>query len=141
MNLIDQIIADEGFSRFAYQCPLGRWTIGYGRNIDQMGGRGISEVEARILLQNDLVDCDNGLAEIFTFEIWSSLDSVRRNALINMRFQLGPGGFRTFTNLIAAVKRKQWTLAQNEVLDSKYALQVPRRAQRIAFEIGDGIAI
>jgi len=140
MNLIDQVIKDEGFSPFVYECPVGRLTVGYGRNIDRNGGKGITEKEAIILLNNDLIECDNDLARLFGEEFWHGLDAVRRYALINMRFNLGPGGFRSFVNLIEAVKHRRWTQAGADVLDSRYAAQVPNRANRIAYEIIDGIS-
>jgi len=140
MNLIDRVILDEGFSPFAYDCPLGRTTVGYGRNIDKSGGKGVSEAEARMLLKNDLIECDNDLARLFGEEFWKNTDTVRRYALINMRFNLGPGGFRSFRNAIEAVKHRRWSQAGSEILDSRYAEQVPSRAQRIAYEIIDGIA-
>lgn len=140
MNLVDQIIKDEGFSPHAYQCPVGRTTVGYGRNIDRNGGKGLTEAEARILLNNDLIECDNDLALLFGGEFWDSLDKVRRYALVNMRFQLGPGRFRGFKNAIEAVRGRKWQAAGAEILDSRYATQVPSRAQRIAFEIIDGIS-
>ena len=31
---VDMIKQHEGFSRFAYKCPVGKITVGYGRNID-----------------------------------------------------------------------------------------------------------
>jgi len=139
MNLVEQIIKDEGYRRFGYRCTAGRLTVGIGRNIDESGGKGITESEARILLGNDLVECDIDLANVFGGPFWDVLDRVRRNALTNMRFQLGPGRFRDFTNMIEAVKQRQWTIAGMEILDSRYARQVPSRAQRIAYEITDGI--
>ena len=140
MNLIDRIIKDEGYSPFAYECPAGRVTVGYGRNIDRNGGKGIDRAEARMLLNNDLAECEMDLADVFGEVFWLRLDTVRRYALINMRFQLGGGGFRSFVNLIEAVKHHRWSQAGAEILDSRYATQVPNRANRIAYEIIDGIA-
>lgn len=140
MNLIDRIIKDEGFSRFAYQCTAGKTTVGYGRNIDSQGGKGISEAEARVLLGNDLAECELDLIELFGAKFWASLDLVRKYALINMRFQLGGRGFRTFENAIEAIRRRRWAQAGSEILDSRYAEQTPSRAQRVAYEIIDGIA-
>ena len=140
MNLVDRIIKDEGFSAFAYTCPVGRTTVGYGRNIDRQGGKGLTEVEARMLLHNDLIECDNDLSDLFGAQFWKGLDAVRRYALINMRFNLGPAGFRSFENAIEAIRHRRWSQAGAEILDSRYAAQVPSRANRIAFEIIDGIA-
>lgn len=140
MNLADQIMADEGYVRYAYICPAGDLTIGYGRNISE-NGPGISETEARILLGHDLAECDVDMGRLFTWDFWTTLDMVRRNALTNMRYQLGPAGFRGFRNMIAAIKHKQWGLAAQHALDSRWAVQTPRRAQRIAEELRDGVAL
>ena len=44
----------EGFSRLVYECTSGYATIGYGRNVEQVG---ISKDEADHLLQNDIDQC------------------------------------------------------------------------------------
>lgn len=141
MNLVDRIAKDEGFASHAYTCPSGRLTIGYGRNIDPNGGRGISEMEARLLLLHDVNECYDDLCELFGVEFWTKLDQVRRNALINMRFNLGPAGFREFHNMIESVKRREWGLAARHALDSLWSAQVGRRAQRIAEELRDGVSL
>ena len=141
MNLVDRIIRDEGFEGHAYRCPAGKLTIGYGRNIDPDGGKGITEREALHLLHGDLIECENDLADIFGWDFWLHLDTVRRYALINMRYNLGPAGFRGFVNMIEAIKRKEWGLAAREAMDSRWAVQVGKRARRIADELRDGVAM
>lgn len=124
------IRANEGYRRYAYTCSAGKLTIAIGRNIDH-GGRGIDEVEAIYLLDRDISECLIDLAYIFPeFKQYSD---GRRLALVDMRFQLGPIKFRTFANMIACVKARDWAGASREALDSKYARKdTPERALRVA---------
>ena len=57
-----QIREHEGLELKMYQCPVGRWTIGVGRNIED---KGISEEEAMFLLENDIKECIEDLEKIF----------------------------------------------------------------------------
>lgn len=52
LNDLDE---DEGFRAYAYRCPAGLWTIGYGFNIDVQSQTGISEEEADFLLHRDML--------------------------------------------------------------------------------------
>lgn len=140
MNVFDQIRADEGYRAYPYRCSSGILTIGYGRNIDEpAGGRGLSEVEADFMLRNDVAAAEIDLKGIFTN--WDKIDLVRKGALINMRYQLGPGGFRGFHNTIRAVQHGLWTLASEHALDSRWAVQTPHRALRVAEELRTGVAL
>ncbi len=131
-TLQDMIVRHEGNILHAYQDHLGYWTIGVGRLIDERKGGGISQEEARYLLENDLRKCRMDLShEIFDDE-WVRITAERQNALIDMRFQLGPGGFRSFSNMIQAIKDDDWDRVADEALNSKYAEQTPERAKEIA---------
>jgi lysozyme len=50
-TLIDELVRDEGMRTKPYHCTAGKLTIGVGRNIEEVG---ITEEEARYLLENDL---------------------------------------------------------------------------------------
>ena len=138
MDVIERLKMDEGFRQFPYRCTAGKLTIGFGRNIDPEGGRGISEGEATILLRHDLFGAEMDLKTVFPS--WKHIDPVRQGALLNMRFQLGPGGFRSFKRMIEAVKKRDYPTAALEVRRSLYFMQVPERADRIRREIRDGIS-
>ena len=84
MDLIEQIKQDEGFRQFVYQCTASRWTIGYGRNVDERGGKGISEGEAAALLRKDVAACTSDLFKLFGARTWGGMGAVRQNALVNM---------------------------------------------------------
>jgi len=140
MNLVEQIKKDEGFRRFAYKCPAGKLTIGYGRNIDENGGKGITRQEGWVLLSGDLADCESDLPNVIHAEALQAMGQVRRNVLMGMRYNLGPAGFRSFQRMIAAVNRKQWSIAANEIIDSKAAGQNPARYYRFAEEMRLGVS-
>ena len=116
----------EGVRRFPYRCSAGKLTIGVGRNLDDVGLRS-DEIE--YLLENDLKECIADLKRIFSnFE---EIDEVRQAVLIDMRFNLGPGGFRSFKNFIQAVRGGYWLLAAQHMKDSKWYRQVGIRAKRL----------
>lgn len=136
-RLLDQLREDEGFRSYAYQDHLGYWTIGYGRLIDQRKGGGISRAEATTLLANDVNDRIRFLKGSLAF--FDELDDVRKEALINMSFQLGTTGLMTFRRMLKALDEKKYNVAGAEALDSKWAGQTPRRAKRIARELVEGV--
>jgi len=121
------ITSHEGYRRHPYRCTAGKLTIGYGRNLDDVG---IDEEEARYLLDRDIQKC---VADLSQWPWFEALDTIRRRALIDMRFQLGAAGFRSFRHLLAALAAGDYETASAEVLHSKYArVDAPVRAQTIA---------
>jgi len=132
-----QLKQDEGFESHAYRCPAGALTIGYGRNVDpDQGGPGLTESEASLLLGNDVAACEADLANIFPG--WESISMARRATLINIRFQIGPGGFRSFRRMIAAIQVGDWQTAARELAASRLMVQVPRRTTRRVRELEVG---
>lgn len=125
-EMMNDLIRDEGLELKPYRCPTGKLTIGVGRNLED---KGISQDEAIYLLRNDITECVEDLRTIFhNFEEFSA---SRKRALINMRFNLGPSGFRSFKKMIAAIKANDWQTACKEAKNSKWYKQVPTRANRI----------
>lgn len=131
--LRQDLIRDEGLRLTVYQCPAGYQTVGVGRNLE---GRGISKAEAMVLLDNDINACLDDLA---TFAWWGALNPVRSKALLNMRFQLGSGGFRAFKQMLAALEQRDYAAAAVAARDSKWAREdSPARAQRVTAQIASG---
>ena len=136
-----QLLAHEGPGpmrvgrHFPYRCPAGKLTIGYGRNLDDVG---ISVEEARELLDHDINLC---LLDLATFGWFYALDPIRQMALVDMRFQLGPSGFRAFHQMLAALTDGAFDAAAAECLHSKYATtDAPARAAMIAEMLRTGQA-
>jgi lysozyme len=133
MTITEQLIADEGFKLRPYRCPAGKLTIGVGRNLEDTG---ISKAEALLMLENDIRSCADRLKGIPWF---SGLNAVRQEVLINMAFNLGVAGLMGFPRMMAALERGQYVLASQEMLESKWASQVPQRAKRLAEEMASGV--
>lgn len=133
ISIVEQIADHEGFRSKPYRCTAGKLTIGYGRNIEDVG---ISKAEARILLSNDIFKAQRDCERIFP--LWNYYPDSKRWALVDMRFNLGPGRFRGFRRMIAAVKNEDWKLAAKEAKDSRWYGQVGRRSKYIVELLGDG---
>ncbi|NCW70268.1 MAG: hypothetical protein EBV86_17225 [Marivivens sp.] len=132
-RLIEAIKKHEGFSSTAYRCPAGMITIGFGRCIDaKEPGTGISETEAEVLLENDLIKFERAAKRAAGTEVWDKLNQVRREALIEMAFNMGEGNLRKFKNMMMALAREDYERAWREALDSRWATQVGKRAHNVA---------
>jgi len=116
----------EGYRQFAYQCTAGKTTVAYGRNVQD---KGISLKEAEYLLENDIVEC---LQDLATFGYWNTLSNHQQAALIDLRFNLGAAGYRTFKQMGKALDMGDYTEAAYQILHSKYHDQVGKRAEDIA---------
>ena len=128
-SLEDMLIRHEGMILHAYQDSLGFWSIGVGRLIDKRRGGGISEAEARYLLKNDI---QRVVQEAQQFEWYDKLNDARKIAICDMLFNLGKPGFLTFRRMLAALERGNYAEAAKEMMDSKWAQQVGRRATELA---------
>lgn len=124
------IKAHEGLRHFAYKCPAGKSTIGYGRNIDVAGGKGLSMVECEYLLNNDTVAIIGRLQK--QVPVYGFLNEARQAVLISMVYNLGMNGFLKFKNMLKAIHDLDFDKASREMLDSKWALQVGNRVDDLA---------
>ena len=131
---IRQLIADEGKKPRAYQDTKGKWTIGVGRNISDVG---LSNDEITYLLNNDI---KNVIDQLQLSPLWTAIqnDDVRERAIINMGFNLGVRSLFTFRKMVDAVIDQNWNRAADEMLNSLWAKQVGQRAQRLAHMIRTG---
>jgi lysozyme len=125
-KLAAQLTMHEGLRLKPYHCPAGKLTIGIGRNLE---GKGITEKEALMLLDNDIQECIQDLKTIF--QAFDLLPEPARRVLVDMRFNLGPNRFRHFKKMITAVKNQNFTQAAVERKDSRWYTQVGHRAQTL----------
>ena len=130
MNL-EQLIADlsrdEGLRLKPYLDTVGKFTIGIGRNLDDVG---ISKEEADFLLSNDIAKVVQGLDGALPW--WRDLSEPRQRALANMAFNLGLQGLLKFKTTLGLLKSGDYQGAAKACLESKWASQVGARAQRIS---------
>ena len=120
--IIDQLIAHEGFRSNSYACSAGRTTVGYGRNLTDVG---ITKEEAIILLDNDIATATDDMEKLFA-NFWKLPEIVQR-VLVDMRVNLGPKRFRSFKRMIKAIEDKDFYQAALEMQDSKWFGQVGQR--------------
>jgi GH24 family phage-related lysozyme (muramidase) len=69
---------------------------------------------------------------------FNSLDDVRKDAMIDISFNLGATRLRNFKKALAAMEVADHTLAAKEFLDSKWSLDVKGRSHELAFMIETG---
>ena len=133
MYPIDEIAAslkvEEGYRAHCYICTAGAHTVGYGRNIDADGGIGISEDEAEYLLRNDI---QRTIEECQRWAWFDDLDPSRQSIVVQLCFQLGWPRLSNFNRMLTALAKQDYETAAIELLDSRFAEQVPERANRLA---------
>lgn len=132
LELTALLVKHEGLKLKPYRCSEGYLTIGVGHNLD---ANGISEEIAFLLLREDIEKAKNALS---AYSFWESLDKVRQDALTDFMFNVGAGTFAKFKNMIAALEAGDYKQASRELLNSRYAKQVGKRAQTIALMISTG---
>jgi len=140
-KLIEMLRRHEGVESHAYMCSQDFLTIGVGRNIDPGSdevaqGLGLSEDEVDYLLENDIIRVAQ---ELHSEYVWfPALDEARRDAMVDISFNLGQTRLRGFRNALAAMSEKDWEEASKQFLDSRWAAQVGSRARELAEMIRTG---
>ena len=98
-----------------------------GRNLRD---RGLSDDEIDYLLSNDIDIVVDELDKVMPW--WKDLDEVRQRVLCDLVFNLGMPRFSGFKKSISYMKQQMWDQAADELLDSKWARQVGRRAHTLS---------
>lgn len=129
-----QLARHEGVRLKPYVDTVGKVTIGVGRNLTDVG---ISDAEARYLLDNDINTAINALV---VFPWFPNLDPVRQRAFVDLCFNMGLPRLRGFPKMLAAAARADWPVVAAELRASKYAHQVGARAVTIARMLETGQA-
>jgi len=142
-KLIDTLKRHEGIKHFAYRDSLGILTIGCGRNISNSPinkGIGISDDEIDFMLQNDIERTIKELSREYTW--FNELEEgARRDAIINLHFNLGRARFASFKKAIGHMEMGDHDQAALEFLDSRWAKQVKGRAIEVTDMIKTGTYI
>ena len=131
-RLKKQLVIDEGLELKPYRCSADKLTIGVGRNIQEVG---ITEAEAMVLLENDIARVAGEGTQAFDWFL--GLTPIRKEAIINLVFNMGLSKFKQFKKTIAFIEAGDWERAGAELLDSNYARQVGQRSQRVANMLAD----
>ena len=119
-NLLKLLEESEGRRSKVYADHKGILTIAIGRNLES---KGLSEDEIDYLFANDVKECIEDLERVIPR--WKDLSEDRQNALVSMRFMLGLNGLLGFKKVIAALHRKDYTRAADEIFNSKARREDP----------------
>jgi lysozyme len=125
-TLIKKIKQHEGFRQKPYKDTEGILTIGYGFNLVHVG---ISEDEADLILRKRVKDLQKTMMQYSWF---ANQNRPRREALLDMAYNLGVAGLLKFKKMIAALVAGDYETAAIEALNSRWAAQVKGRANTIA---------
>ena len=124
MNKLQLLIAKhEGLRTSPYLDSVGKLTIGYGHNLDDVP---ISENTANTMLREDIAVAMEGCRQFAWFD---ELDDVRTAVVVDMVFNMGIAGFKKFKRTIVWIKEGDYKKASKEMLDSRWADQVGKRAK------------
>ena len=134
-QLLEMLKRHEGVRSKVYLCSAGYETIGVGRNISK-SGMGLSDDEVDYLLENDIARVIKELSSEYPW--FNDLDDVRKDAMIDISFNLGATRLRGFRRALAAMEVADYTLAAKEFLDSKWSRDVKGRAHELASMIETG---
>ena len=134
-KLLEMLKRHEGVRSNVYLCSAGYETIGVGRNISKTG-LGLSEDEVQYLLESDIARVIKELSSEYPW--FSSLDDVRKDAMIDISFNLGATRLRGFKRALAAMDVADYKMAATEFLDSKWSRDVKGRSYELASMIETG---
>ena len=121
----------EGLRLKPYKCTAGKLTIGYGRNLEDVG---ISQAEADMLFERDFAQAEadvNRLLKDNNIPV-DNLIEQRFYVLTDMMFNLGYNRLSKFKKMLYALKNGLYDDAAKEMLDSTWATQVGNRATQLA---------
>jgi lysozyme len=101
--------------------------MGYGRNIED---NGISLDEAEFLLSSDIRSVTEEIRRLIPD--FDSLELPQKTALIDLGYNLGAYRLSRFKKMLAAINVRDFKTAAMEMLDSRYADQLPNRSSKNA---------
>ena len=139
MDLRAMLERDEGRVKTAYPDPLTGaepWTIGIGHCGAVKKGDVWSDTQIDAAFDADLEKATDGCRRELPW--FDSLSEPRRAVLISMAFQMGVKGLMEFTHTLEMVGKGLYANAARGMLESRWAKQTPKRAQRLAAQMQTG---
>ena len=130
-NLVELTKRFEGLRLKPYHCSAGKITIGYGRNLTDVG---ISKSEADIMFYSDMLSAEVDAAS-WLDKYGMKPEDISKNrfyVLTDMMFNMGWGSCLQFKTFMSELKKGHYDDAAKAMLDSKWATQVGSRAITLA---------
>lgn len=125
----------EGLKKLAYVDTKNKVTIGYGRNLTDVG---LSESECDTLLDHDIL---TSTYELYRFIPWiQGLDDVRKAVMIELTYNIGIERVLLFRKMLEALKEGNYSLAREELLNSEWATEVGiTRSHEMGYSLESGV--
>jgi lysozyme len=130
MDVKQQIKQDEGLRLKPYKCTAGKLTIGYGYNLENGIPQHIADMLFDLSMQNATREAVSIISDYDLKPSWQL-----RDILIQMCFQLGGRGVRGFKKMLTALEKGDFKSAGEEMLNSKWHKDTPKRCERLANEM------
>lgn len=121
----------EGLRLKPYRCSANKLTIGYGRNLEDVG---ISKSEADMMFERDFAQAMNDAVRLLKkYKVnYEDVIEQRFYVLTDMMFNLGYDNLSTFKKMLTAFSKGDYETAANEMQNSLWATQVGNRATQLA---------
>ena len=139
-QLREQLKIDEGVKYEIYKDHLGYDTFGIGHLVvkedaefGQTVGTKVSEDRVNEVFEKDVQKMIKE-AKIL-FPNFDNLPEEAQQVIVNMTFNMGRPRLSNFKKFIAYVNESKWEEASKEMLNSAWAKQVGKRAQRLSDRI------
>lgn len=129
--LVDVVKLNEGFSSKIYKDTKGIETIGYGRNLRDVG---ITEVEATLLLKNDI---KNAALFVKSLPAFTKASPIWKLVLTDMTLNMGIEKLKKFKGMLGHLYNGNTFGALVELIDSNWYFEVGYRAKRAALAIAN----
>jgi lysozyme len=141
-RLKKQIVSSEGIRYEAYKDTLGHWTIGIGHLIKDdekdliTREKPLTNAEVDVIFHRDL---NQAIDDARKFIDENSIHEIAFEICVDMAFNLGLPKLSQFKRFKQALIDNNYILASQEMLDSRWAKQLPNRSKRLSDEM-KGIA-
>jgi lysozyme len=136
-RLLQSVKKHEGYRNKVYLDTLGKRTVGVGHLCVEDFWEDNKEYDEEFLmniLKDDLKNAIEGAERLLKNCL--ILDSLAKEIIIEMVFQLGETGVSKFKNMLKALEEgPDYQTAAIEMLDSKWAKQTPNRAAGMSAEM------
>jgi lysozyme len=124
----------EGLRLKAYRCPAKKLTIGYGHTAGVYEGMTITKERAEQYLLGDIAMATQDSMNLI-YNFMSLPECPRRDAIVNMAFNMGYTVFSKFTTSLNYMRIGQWHMAAQSLRRSAWYKQVGSRALEVVWAI------
>jgi len=135
-KLQEQLAEDEGCKYEIYLDHLGYKTFGVGHLVRATDPENDMDIDTEVSKErvDECFKADIAITIEDCNVLYTNFNDIPEEAqliLANMMFNLGRPRLSKFLNLKVAVDDEDWMEASIEMMDSKWARQVPNRAERL----------